>query len=130
MLPAGARLKQDWTNNFDATRAAVGNRGPEIKGTGAGPKGERLYVGAGASNTYKIHGDGTGWHGNIAYNDNSVTYESRWDPTTTSYKDAGGKSWNDCLFYDEPDDAGGRNNFLGNFVKAGSTTAEYKTIWD
>lgn len=130
MLPADARRKLNWINNFDAHTAAVGNRGPEMKGTGSGPGGERLYVGAAGSNTYLIHGPKTSWEGNIAYNDNHVDFETRWDPRATTYKDAAGKTWTDCLFYDEPDDPSGRNNYLGNFTKAGGTGSEFRAIWD
>jgi hypothetical protein len=129
MLPADQRLASEWTDNFDATRAAIGNRGPEIAAMTTG-KSRSFTTVIPSSNTYLIHGGRTTWEGNIAYNDNHTAFETRIDPETMPYKDAAGTSWFDCLFYDEPDDPKGTNNFLGNFVKAGSTGAEFKAIWD
>jgi hypothetical protein len=130
MLPADVRLKEDWANTFDATKAVLGNRGPEIASMADGKSGRTFATVIPSSNTYLIHGGRTTWEGNIAYNDNHVNFETRIDPEATPYKDAAGKSWFDCLFFDEPDDPSLRNNFLGNFVKAGATGAEFKAIWD
>jgi competence protein ComGC len=127
MLPAEERLK-DWTNNFDASRAAVGSRGPQVasvaKGSGSlvAPK---LVL---PSNTLKDRTGSMVWTGNIAYNDNHVTMELSTAPTT--YKDAAGAAWYDCLFFDEADDPSARNNYLGIFTTAGSKGAEFKAIWD
>jgi competence protein ComGC len=130
MLPAGTRLEKDWTNNFDASRAAVGNRGPEMKAVAMEGAHAKLGVANPNTNTFLIHGGRTTWEGNIAYNDNHVNFETRWDPEGTPYKDAKGKAWFDCLFFDEADDPSARNNFLGNFIKAGSSKEDFKAIWD
>jgi type II secretory pathway pseudopilin PulG len=131
MLPAGTRREKDWTNNFDAARAAIGNRGPEMAGVGTKEDPHaKLRVVNPNTNTFLIHGGRTTWEGNIAYNDNHINFETRLDPESTPYKDAKGKAWFDCLFFDEADDPSGRNNFLGNFVKAGSSVEEFKSIWD
>ena len=37
------------------------------------------------SNTLLIHGGRTTWEGNIAYNDNHITFETRPDPETTPF---------------------------------------------
>jgi type II secretory pathway pseudopilin PulG len=130
-LPADERLKKTWANTFQATEAAIGNRGPEIASMKAAAGGGRTFAPAvAASDTYQIHGGRTTWEGNIAYNDNHIAFETRLDPETSPYKDAAGKEWFDCLFFDEPDDPKGTNNFLGVFTKAGATGAEYKAIWD
>lgn len=130
MLPADERLKNDWSNTFDATRAVIGNRGPRIASMTTGRKG-RTYTPAGpSSNTYLIHGGKSTWEGNIAFNDNHIDFVTRWDPETTTYKDAGGAAWSDCLFFDEPDDAAARNNYLGNFIKAGAAKTDFTAIWD
>jgi prepilin-type N-terminal cleavage/methylation domain-containing protein len=127
--PADERLKKTWDNTFQATEAVIGNRGPEITAMTTG-KGRTFTTAIPSSNTYLIHGGRTTWEGNIAYNDNHIAFETRIDPESTPYTDAAGKAWFDCLFYDEPDDPKSTNNFLGNFVKAGSTGAEFKAIWD
>jgi hypothetical protein len=128
MLPAEERLK-DWTNNFDASRAVVGSRGPQVASVakGAGSSVTPTLATPG-SNTLKMHAASTAWAGNIAYNDNHVTAEVSMAPTL--YKDAAGVAWSDCLFFDEADDPSARNNYLGIFTTAGATGAEFKAIWD
>lgn len=128
MLPADARLEKTWTNNFQAGQAVIGNRGPLVTAM-ATEKGNRRYAAA-ASNTYLIHGGRNTWEGNIAYNDDHVDFVTRIDPESNTYKDAAGKEWFDCLFFDEPDDPTTINNYLGIFTKAGATGAEYRAIWD
>lgn len=128
-LPAEARLVNSWVNNFGATQAALGNRGPEIKGFGVS-RGSRMYVAAGKSNTFLIHGGKDAWEGNIAYNDNHVNFETTLAPEWSTYPDKAGDLQPDCLFSDEPDDASEINNYLGIFTGAGATKAEYRAIWD
>jgi len=130
MLPADERLKKTWSNTFQATEAVVGNRGPEIASMTPAGAGRTFAPARPTSNTYLIHGGRRTWEGNIAYNDNHVSFETRLDPETTPYKDAAGKVWLDCLFFDEQDDPKQTNNFLGIFTKAGSTGPEYMAIWD
>lgn len=131
MMPSGARAAK-WTHtNFDATQAVLGNRGPLITGVTKGSGGAVTPAFDTGSNTLLIHGSRTAWEGNIAYNDNHVSFESRMDPESTSpYADASGVKRADLLHYDEPDDTAGTNNFLGVFTKAGPTPAAFKTIWD
>jgi hypothetical protein len=129
-LPADERLKKTWANTFQATEAAIGNRGPEIVSMSTAGGGRTFTPRLADSNTYRIHGGRTTWEGNISYNDNHVAFETRLDPEASPYKDAAGKERFDCLFFDEPDDPNGTNNFLGIFTKAGATGAEYKAIWD
>jgi hypothetical protein len=131
MLPADVRLEKTWMNDFQATEAVVGNRGPQIASLALDKAGARTFMPTiPSSNTYLIRGGKKTWEGNIAYGDNHVTFESRLDPESTFYKDAAGKEWFDCLFFDEQDDPKQTNNFLGIFTKAGTTGAEYKAIWD
>ncbi len=130
MLPADVRLEKTWNNSFQATEAVIGNRGPQMKAVGGEGGHATLGVVDPKTNTYLIHGGRRTWEGNIAYNDNHVSFETRLDPESTVYKDAAGKEWFDCLFFDEQDDPKQTNNFLGIFTKAGVTGAEYKAIWD
>jgi prepilin-type N-terminal cleavage/methylation domain-containing protein len=130
MLPADERLKKTWMSTYKASEAVVGNRGPQIASMST-VGGKRSFLPAlPSSNTYLIHGGRTTWEGNIAYNDNHVSFETRIDPEASPYKDAAGKEWFDCLFFDEQDDPKGTNNFLGVFIKAGNSGADYKAIWD
>ena len=125
MLPSGPRL-ETWANTFRATEAVVGNRGPLISGLDA----KHNAAFNTKSNTLLIHGSKTTWEGNIAYNDNHVSYESRLDPETSPYTDDKGKVWFDHLFFDEQDDPTGKNNLLGNFNRAGPVPTAFKAIWD
>jgi hypothetical protein len=95
--PFGSRRKV-WSNTFNATEAVLGNRGPwytlaggntsswqlstAAAGAGAAPGGP---ANASLSNTLLIHGSRTNWEGNIAYNDNHVSFESRPDPESTPF---------------------------------------------
>ncbi|GJQ29275.1 MAG: hypothetical protein HBSAPP03_11590 [Phycisphaerae bacterium] len=131
MLPAGERLAKQWMNTFSATEAVLGNRGPEIAGLGSPKGGVRpATLKNPTSNTLLIHGGRTTWEGNIAYNDNHVSFETRMDPEETPYSFDGKKTYLDHLFYDELDDAAGLNNFLSIVTKAGPARADFVSIWD
>ena len=100
--PFGARRKV-WSNTFNATEAVLGNRGPWY--TLTSPTGSwqlsaaaqdagavapaQAMANASLSNTLLIHGSRTNWEGNIAYNDNHVSFESRPDPETTPFTFSG-----------------------------------------
>jgi prepilin-type N-terminal cleavage/methylation domain-containing protein len=103
--PFGGRRKF-WSNTFNATEAVLGNRGAWYtsqpspnRDTGtwvlsptAAPTAETVGTSPAAaaqSNTLLIHGGRTTWEGNIAYNDNHVSFESRPDPETTPFTFAG-----------------------------------------
>jgi type II secretory pathway pseudopilin PulG len=134
-LPSGAARRRLWSNTLVATEAVIGNRGPEIA---ASNKGKSRKVSpsprSAFSNTYGIHGPRTTWEGNIAYGDNAVHYETSMFTETANgsltYTDTAGVKWNDLLFFDEPDDVAGTNNYLGNFIKAGKEPADFTAIWD
>ncbi|CAG0992926.1 hypothetical protein PHYC_02398 [Phycisphaerales bacterium] len=141
MLPAESRLRDQWHITFQASEAAIGNRGPEVSFVAKG-RGQSVTqtVKNKNSNTFLIHGGRTTWEGNVAYNDNHVNFETRMDPETLLYRAASGKQWFDTLFYDEPDDATNNpaanppttahNAFLGNFIDAGSKSTDFVSIWD
>lgn len=84
----------------------------------------------------RIHGSPTTWEGNVAYNDNSIQFETSLAPKNnvwsekpegdTSKKAFG--SWRDCLFFDEVQDPNGTNNYLVNVSKVGDRGPEL--IWD
>jgi Tfp pilus assembly protein PilE len=96
MMPFFAARRERWTSTFASTEAIIGNRGPsyEVVGSGADARyrllktgtvaaggGFTLHVGKGtSSNTLGIHAKRDTWEGNVAYNDNSVVFETRGDP--------------------------------------------------
>jgi prepilin-type N-terminal cleavage/methylation domain-containing protein len=125
-----------WTNTFQATEAVIGNRGPAYTAVGSGatiswvlaaavtnPNGT-TPVGVG-SNTLLIHGGRTTWEGNIAYNDNHVSFETRPDPETSPFTfntlPAGSRSQPDNLFVNENDNTRAVDTNLGtnsnNFIR-------------
>jgi prepilin-type N-terminal cleavage/methylation domain-containing protein len=149
MPPVGNR-RPKWTNTFQATEAIVGNRGPGYVANGAGPTLTWVLttnstpsatgntpVGVG-SNTLLIHGGRTTWEGNIAYNDNHITFETRPDPETTPFTfnnlPAGQKSQFDNLFINENDSTRTADSDqctvpTGGAPGAGSNTNNFLRIW-
>ncbi len=136
MSPNVGARRGKWANTFSQADAMLGNRGPAYISTGAGttttwtlaPKPVFGAPGVG-SNTLLMHGGRTTWEGNIAYNDNSVMFETSPAPPTTPFAfsalPAGSRTQLDHLFVNEddqtraqgPDDltgnsAGNRNNLL------------------
>jgi len=119
----GARSSM-WSNTFEATEAAIGNRGPsyEVVGmeaaatyrlldTGAPTKshGFTSETGKGTSSvTLGMYGDRSTWRGNIAYNDNHTEFHDRADPennpfTFSGLKNANERKRSDNLFVAEDD---------------------------
>ncbi len=120
-----------WHNTFSATQAVFGDRGPEVSSvTVDRTRGRSVptYVNA-DSNTFAIHGGRRTWEGNIAYNDGHVNFEMSTSPDGLTYDGRAAKT-PDNLFFDEPDDAGGINAFLGVFIKAGPEKQDFRAIWD
>jgi prepilin-type N-terminal cleavage/methylation domain-containing protein len=140
---AGLGRRVEWKNSLSSNYAAVGNRGPEHQdaewdqdtGLIQSVNLEEGDTGT-ESLTLLIHGSKTSWEGNIAYNDNHVTFE------TTSYPDgmlftvvAGQQqeTYGDCIFLDEANsglsvpnpDTRDANCFLGMFQK-GPDADEYR----
>ncbi len=114
----GAR-KETWSNTFKASQAIMGNRGPwyELEGndwrlSAAAPADALAYARtaseATASRTLLIHGGRETWEGNVVFNDNRVTYESKPDPDVLAWTFKGLAGPNkvrlDNLFVSEDDD--------------------------
>jgi prepilin-type N-terminal cleavage/methylation domain-containing protein len=147
MPPIGNR-RPKWSNDFQATEAVIGNRGPDyIIGSGSGAtlvwalntntnsNNGTTGVGVG-SNTLLIHGGRTTWEGNIAYNDNHVNFETRPDPEATPFTfntlPAGQRSQFDNLFINENDNTRAIDSpqcsTTGN-PSPGSNTNNFLRIW-
>jgi prepilin-type N-terminal cleavage/methylation domain-containing protein len=139
----GGRRKY-WSNTFNATEAILGNRGPWYTLTGGQAGTWTLSAVApsaadGAtptqtlgttSNTLLIHGGRTTWEGNIAYNDNHVSFESRPDPETTPFtfaqlNPASSRTQFDNLFVNENDLT--REALSGNCSTSGSPAPASQT---
>ncbi|XVJ59206.1 MAG: hypothetical protein HEQ23_07315 [Tepidisphaera sp.] len=133
MMPAGERRKL-WTNTFNDREAVIGNRGPLISSVSKGASPNVTPTFNTSSYTLRIHGPRASWEGNIAYNDNHVSYEETmhgyFSKDAISYEAADKTIWHDLFHFDEPDDPSGLNNFLGIYTQAGPTPAAFKTIWD
>jgi hypothetical protein len=134
-LPAGKKLGA-WNTSFNSSDAMVGNRGPLVTGVKRGKK-ENVDIAFNKdSTTLLIHGGRSTWEGNVAYNDNSIQFETEMAPETKfwSEKPEGDTSkaifpkWRDVLFFDEKDDPNKTNNFLVNVKKIGEGGPEL--IWD
>lgn len=117
MTYVGGRENQ-WASTFDASQGVVANRGPwyalgaDGKWTldAADKRGSRNTP-ATKSNTLKLYGRGNRWQGNVARNDNSVTFEISPDPESIAIKFSGGFTSGipkyDNLFANEDEDSDG-----------------------
>lgn len=130
VMPGGGREKL-WADTFTTTEPVVGNRGPEVKSLtrDAGGKAAIVYALA-SSNTFLIHGSRSSWEGNIAYNDGHVQFETSTMPAGTTYRSSAGRTFADCLFFDEPDDASGTNAWMSIWTTAGDAKGDFTPIWD
>jgi len=137
LQPAGKRLAK-WADTFITTEACVSNRGPEITSIDNAANGSQTAkTKLDKSITYLIHGDKETWEGNVGYNDGHVQFETslvgmpKADDPFPTYKTKEGKTFRDCLFFDEPGEAEPTTNlYLGIFTKAGKDVADWSAIWD
>lgn len=103
--PIGVRQSM-WGPTFDPTQCVLGNRGPWYQLTGGKwsldptDKRGKWLTPATASNSLRIHGGSTTWEGNIARNDNSVSFETRPDPENLPIKFGTGPSGSGIPKYD------------------------------
>lgn len=135
MPPVGARAELWRPNGSAQWRAVVGNRGPRISSVAYQDDGDPDPTLANpASNTLRMNGLGGEWGGYIGFADGHVDYcddmiggDMADMPT---FRDAGGVERPDVLFFDEPEDSAGTNNFLGIFTRAGPEPGDLSAIWD
>jgi len=148
--PFNARAAK-WRDTYVSTEAIIGSRGPLFTGqtltTQAAaypPAGWTLLVNNAAgdqSTTLNILGSKNAWAGNIIYNDNHVTFETRPDPIETTYRRAGAGAnlvVPDNLFVDESDEGSGTtaltierrtNNWLRPIAVVPATATAPTTVW-
>ena len=138
LQPSGLREKR-YGLTFDNAEMILADRGPEVASVQKDAQGSVMPTLANArSNALRFYSSGTSWSGNVAYNDNHVDFQRDWlvpgKPYPKSrgrtYDAADGKQWPDVWCYDEPDDPKAVNDYLGIFIKAGETPAEFKAVWD
>jgi hypothetical protein len=136
MAPVGLRRSRWSLAAGDPTRAILGNRGPQIASVAPGPGGPAATLADPKSNTLRIHGPATRWHGYIGYQDNHVDLETDLAPDDVLYTIRGGSGGaggggqaRDNLFYDEPADAAGDNNYLTVTIPAAGVGGG-RPIWD
>jgi len=128
--PPFNKRRQMWSNTFNATEVALGNRGPAFESRAKGDEPWILREGPVTndkydkpvgedSNTLLIHGGRAAWEGNIGYNDNHVAFETRYDPENLlfTFPDLAGSgsagknaSQPDNLFANEFDGDGNHRN--------------------
>ncbi len=146
-IPPFAAREARWRDTYTATEAIIGSRGPQYNGTTGADQGTyptagwQLATGAFGvdSVTLNILGSKNAWAGNVVYNDNHVTFETRPDPIETTYRRAG-QTTNavvpDNLFVDETDETQpvDNNRRVNNWLRpiqtvtiSGTTTTI--TIW-
>lgn len=137
LQPSGDRIHR-YANSFNANEPIIGTRGPEIASVDRHADGSVTpHLTNPSSNTLRFFGRGRGWSGNMAFNDNHVELFKDWivpgrpfAPTRGTYASSDGTKRADLWFYDEPDDPKAANNYLGIFLKAGETPADFKAAWD
>lgn len=133
-----------WSNTFASTEAVMGNRGPgyDLQSGTTGPwklnetvpntSGFTTKCGVG-SNTLLIHGGRTSWEGNVAYNDNHVSFETRPDPETLPFTfaslAANSRTQFDNLFVNENDATRAIDPENLNSAAAVNNTNNYLRTW-
>ncbi len=135
-MPFGVRREKKWNNSFSSNDAIVANRGPLVTSVTKGKKESVDMAFNKDSLTLLIHGGRSTWEGNVAYNDNSIQFETSMAPADKFWSEkpepekwkTDFPKWRDCLFFDEKDDPNTANNFLVNVKKVGEGGPE--VIWD
>jgi prepilin-type N-terminal cleavage/methylation domain-containing protein len=143
-MPFFGNRASKWQNTFQANEAIMGNRGPGYAialqnnnpvsslVTETLPTGFQSALKSNNSTTLAIHGGRSTWEGNIAYNDNHVTFETRPDPENNPWNftgttlPPGQRSKPDNLFASE-DDANLTQNFDQNTSGFGVANTENLT---
>jgi hypothetical protein len=133
--PFGQRAKK-WSNTFSATEAVIGNRGPQYKLESSSPDAAWVLTdptetkaanngtiaGGKASQTLYVHGSRYTWEGNIGYNDNHVSYETKPDPDETpfTFTTPTKRAKPDNLFVNENDADRTPASFFGDYATPGN----------
>ncbi|MFN7374490.1 MAG: type II secretion system protein [bacterium] len=143
-----------WTNNYSATDAVFGNRGPLFTGQSTGNNGQEVGFPTGAggwqllagsdlgerSQTLQIHGGRNTWEGNIGYNDGHVNLENRADPAEVTFQSQSAitlpgnttptRTIPDNLFVDETNENSDRTKRSNAWLRpVGNISAGTITFW-
>jgi hypothetical protein len=141
LQPAGERKKR-WGNTFNSSEVVVSNRGPQIASVVANLDSSvsPTFV-LPSSNTLRFYRRDGSWTGWMAFNDNHTEFRLRQlapgrpygaatEFAIPQYQNNTGKKVPDTFCHDEADDPKSGNDFLGIFLKAGETPADFKAAWD
>jgi prepilin-type N-terminal cleavage/methylation domain-containing protein len=146
-MPFFGNRASKWSNTFQANEAIMGNRGPGytvvvqnnnpvsqlVTEPANSPTGFQSAMKSSASTTLAIHGGRSTWEGNIAYNDNHVTFETRPDPENNPWNftgttlPAGQKSKPDNMFQSEDDEDLTTDSYNSNTSTFGQASTETLT---
>jgi type II secretory pathway pseudopilin PulG len=133
LIPVGKRLDM-WTATSKADEAILSNRGPEMAAVNRTNGEVTTQFANPDTNTILFAGSKRSWAGNIAHNDNHVTFSgdlyahNKKVSKEVDHRPLAGTEDHDVLFYDEQ---GFESNlFLGIFTSAGETKEDYTAIWD
>jgi len=125
-----------WRDTYTATEAVIGSRGPQYANNdqaGYATNGWQLLAGqfGTESVTLNILGTKNAWAGNIVYNDNHVTFETRPDPIETTYRRVNNPNpavVPDNLFVDESDDASGGTGTDAEFRRTNNYLRAFSAV--
>ncbi len=135
LQPAGSRLgiwsRQSLRDSRLGGTALVSSRGPEIVGFQTDNQRARTasYAIPQSMTLCDSASFRARWEGNVGFVDGHVEWFKK-DFGPIPYKTASDRPNSDALFFDELDDPAAANTFLGIFIRAGETPADYRAIWD
>jgi len=116
-----------WQGAFSETRPVFSNRGPYINGVTYKANGDIDTIDSDRhSITNRFYGNRRTWSGHIAYNDNSVLFETDLAPLARTSSNTKADP-PDLIFFDEPTPG---NALLSIFTTGGDTREDFTAIWD
>jgi len=119
----GTRKAKEWKNSLNSKFPVLANRG-----VAEGSLEPNVYNN---SKTLQIHGGAKQWEGNVAFNDNHVVYEEKFQPDNVQQITVGTTIQDDNIFAKELGD-GGADSYLAvvKSVTGGGTTYTFNIVWD
>jgi hypothetical protein len=141
LQPSGNRRPR-WSNTFQNNEVVLSTRTPEIASVQHnGDQSATVMFANRRSTTLRFFGNAHTWSGHLLFNDNHVEFsENRISPGGTItpqsqapvryYFTAAGERHIDLWCFDEPDDPGFGNDYVGIFTAAGLLPSNHTPIWD